>query len=76
MSVNVVCVGRETITYPYPQVRKTEYGRPCGWKGERFPSVERDWARIIGADEAFAERATAKPCPRCGGRVELIPTAP
>ncbi len=46
----------------------------CGWKGERFPSVPITMmAGIAKAD--FERKATAKPCPRCGGRVALIEEA-
>lgn len=47
---------------------------PCGWKGERFaqpPSgnypTTADW---YAAED---QTRTAKPCPRCNGRVEAIP---
>ena len=39
--------------------------QPCGWKGHRSK-----WAHwYLGEPNVN----TAKPCPRCGGRVELIP---
>jgi len=45
----------------------------CGWKGERFPTVPITMmAGIAKAD--FERKVTAKPCPRCGGQVQLIPT--
>jgi hypothetical protein len=49
--------------------------KPCGWQGERFPSVPiTRMAAIARAD--FERKATAKRCPRCGGHVELIFPAP
>lgn len=41
----------------------------CGWKGERFTQPPdgdygMDWAAAV------TRARTAKPCPRCGGRVE------
>lgn len=54
---------------------------PCGWKGERFAigyatrheadtlPIDQLRARVLANTTALR---TAKPCPRCGGRVELI----
>jgi hypothetical protein len=39
--------------------------RKCGWKGER--------AKTWDAPTGYEVAATRKPCPRCGGQVELIP---
>ena len=72
MSNNVRCAGGGNAQWNLGKGRGV--AEPCGWKGERFPSVELlDMARIQSADQAFAERATAKPCPWCKGQVELIP---
>ncbi len=55
---------------------------PCGWEGERFATghVTRREADTLPIAELQARvlanqntLRTAKPCPRCGGRVELIP---
>ncbi len=57
--------------------------QPCGWEGERFATghVTRREADTLPIAELQARvlanqntLRTAKPCPRCGGRVELIPT--
>lgn len=58
--------------------------KPCGWCGERYamgkltPNQERElrpfspeWFRACADADRHAQ--TAKPCPRCGGQVELIP---
>jgi hypothetical protein len=83
MSANVRCAGggwweqaagvgdRGRILY-----RDTQ--QPCGWEGDRFPSQYIYGASLSEGltEEVHAEivrRVTAKPCPRCGGRVELIP---
>ena len=51
------------------------YTEPCGWKGERFPTVSA--AIPIEDEQAAIERAMVRrACPRCGGRVELIPREP
>jgi hypothetical protein len=49
-----------------------EIGPPCGWKGERIPAAPED---VEPMDYAawFARTVQAKPCPWCGGAVELIP---
>lgn len=49
--------------------RKVQAPAPCGWKGERFPN-RLGTHRSVFYDQV---KAIAKPCPRCGGRVELIP---
>lgn len=44
----------------------------CGWKGRRFP-------RPLLAHRGVmidTVKATAKPCPRCGGQVELTQQEP
>lgn len=53
----------------------TGYIRPCGWRGERFGTGDADlWNDDFDIRDAEIIRArTATPCPRCGGRVELIP---
>ncbi len=53
--------------------------RTCGWKGERFTEAATDPAlppkeRIKDWWPRTVALRTAKPCPRCGGKVELIPT--
>jgi hypothetical protein len=56
MSANVHCAGQ---LYAVEQANG-----PCGWKGER--------AKTWDAPTGYERAATTKPCPRCGGRVELI----
>lgn len=78
MSANVRCAGYGIGT------RTAAGGTPCGWKGERYAmgvltdeqdrtlgSYSEKWMAAV--HEADAKARTAKPCPRCGGRVELIP---
>ncbi len=75
---NVRCAGRDLWSPVHGQLP----GTPCGWKGERFakghvthheakhlPIAELQ-ARVLANQNTLR---TAKPCPRCGGRVELIP---
>jgi hypothetical protein len=57
----------------------TTGGMSCGWQGNRFgPScrpadspTERGEIRL-GKVICKVTELTAKPCPRCGGRVEII----
>ena len=59
MSANVRCAGLPSQTDPGKGVPG------CGWKGHRSK-----WAYwYLGETHVN----TAKACPRCGGRVELIP---
>ena len=85
MSANVRCAGN---TPPVPQPGEAEVGLadavygPCGWTGERSSSAEpiepmwlsgqRFWGFARTLNPSWAEAVTAKPCPRCGGQVELI----
>ena len=75
MSANVRCAGN---TPPVPQPGDAEVGLPdaaygpCGWTGERMVLWNpRDGRHLLNA---------SKPCPSCGGQVELIgalaPTKP
>ncbi len=66
MAANVHCTNDKIVV-----TRDGHQLTYCGWKGERFPSVP-DVHGPGGAAE-FERRATAKPCPRCGGKVVLIP---
>jgi hypothetical protein len=77
MATNVRCAGGGRLV-PWAQgVGGTEmryvaghglvirrHGDPCGWRGERRPK---------GHAEMMFDPRTVRPCPRCGGRVELIP---
>jgi hypothetical protein len=56
----------------------------CGWKGERFAigKLTEEQERTLreytptwydAVREADHKAWTAKPCPRCGGTVQLIP---
>ncbi|HEX9355442.1 MAG TPA: hypothetical protein VF933_16695 [Streptosporangiaceae bacterium] len=90
MPANVRCAGGGQVAKdPAPfGLGPTHYerptgGAPCGWKGERFAigHVTRREADTLPIAELQARMLanqntlrTAKPCPRCGGRVELIPT--
>jgi hypothetical protein len=72
MSANVRCAGRSFEQQGQHSAQATP---PCGWKGERFPTVSA--AIPIEDEQAAIERAMVRrPCPRCGGKVELIPTDP
>jgi len=71
VSRNVECTG-----HPH----STQLG--CGWKGERFPSVQMyrevpfvllPGSRFVFTDE-FIDAVATKPCPRCGGIVMPIAT--
>jgi hypothetical protein len=78
MSRNVACAGggdwlrdhgrifRVTDAHMLPIA---EHG-PCGWKGERFPWDHRPEVGPWGHTEAGM---IAKPCPRCGGTVKILP---
>jgi hypothetical protein len=72
MAANVRCAGGGRLV-PWAQgtgsemrwvadhgLVRRQQGDPCGWRGERRPTPGR----------------TLRPCPRCGGRVELIPPQP
>ena len=82
MPANVRCAGGITVGN-HPQTNVIHSDEGCGWKGERFrmgkltPNQDRElrrfspeWFRAC-ADADRAVQVT-KPCPRCGGRVELI----
>jgi hypothetical protein len=45
---------------------------PCGWKGERFANGQRIGVLYFRWDEEDRKARTRKPCPWCGGQVELI----
>jgi hypothetical protein len=66
VSVNVRCAGGAA---------QVNFGKgwqpsdPCGWKGWR----QSGWNSPVLATRIAS--VTAKPCPRCLGRVELIPEA-
>jgi hypothetical protein len=47
--------------------------RTCGWKGERFAVGQRIGVPYFRWDNEDRVARTRRPCPRCGGRVELIP---
>ncbi|HEY5988370.1 MAG TPA: hypothetical protein VIV12_18630 [Streptosporangiaceae bacterium] len=85
MTANVRCAGGGLYTFIPIRLKtahrqgnwssgQTTGGEPCGWKGER-----KGGNRNLGplpAAEFYAElrrRMTELPCPRCGGRVEIIP---
>jgi hypothetical protein len=71
MTRNVECAG-----HPH----STRLG--CGWRGERFPSVQMTRAvpfvllpgsRLVFTDE-YIDAIAKKPCPQCGGIVMPITT--
>jgi hypothetical protein len=73
MSANVRCAGRGTVEAG--GTRTSFSGVTCGWDGFRGTGKgQRAWLR--GAEPRFkanpAWAVTAKPCPRCGGRVERL----
>lgn len=74
MSANVRCAGGLVGSYrsnPDDEwvLVGEEVVEPCGWKGMRVA----DLRAAIFSEPDYNTAATAKPCPRCGGRVELIP---
>ena len=79
MAANVRCAGR---TIPPVGLGSAEVGLPdaaygpCGWKSKRFASGRRIGVPYFRWDQEDHKVRTAKPCPRCGGRVELIPEPP
>lgn len=75
MADNVRCAGR----FARPQVffngrpvvanvtaTEMQIALPCGWKGERK-------RRFVRGGRRLYDLRMVKPCPNCGGRVELIP---
>lgn len=59
------------------RLRYETTSEPCRWRGERFPND--DWLphghisrEACGICSEHDRRITRKPCPRCGGRVQLI----
>lgn len=62
MSANVRCAGNPDMQYVRVSGNRAMFsnGGPCGWKAHRKPVIS-----VSGRD--------LKPCPRCGGRVEVIP---
>lgn len=84
MRANVRCVGRPVAITDREAPTEYDMEPSCGWTGERFamgkltPNQERelrplspDWFRACVDADRVAQ--TSKPCPSCGGRVELIP---
>lgn len=67
MSDNVRCTGLPAREVTADGV-VVERFRPCGWTGERAKGFRA--AEL--SDQGYREAATTKPCPRCGGRVELV----
>lgn len=61
---NVRCAGGGRAEWNLGKGRGV--AEPCGWKGQR--------AKTWDAPTGYERAATAKPCPWCKGRVELIPT--
>jgi ssDNA-binding Zn-finger/Zn-ribbon topoisomerase 1 len=77
VTANVRCTGNPDVQYISVSGSKATFanGGPCGWKGERFPATFIQMAPETASGE-FRRKTTAKPCPRCGGRVELIEADP
>ena len=69
MSANVRCAG---LPFEQQGSHTAQATEPCGWKGARTHG-ERAIGAIDNPRYQYAD-ATAKPCPRCGGRVEMLPT--
>lgn len=74
MAANVCCAGgsawlREhswTFQVINPDMLRLAETGPCGWKGKRRKGD------LLYAPTGRVFEAEAEPCPRCGGRVELI----
>jgi hypothetical protein len=68
---NVQCAGKRIdikgSTVPIP------IADPCGWKGKRLGWISVPQRPDETIEQMVARVATKKPCPRCGGRVQLIP---
>jgi hypothetical protein len=78
MTDNVKCAG-QVVAWSGSSRRPDEIRelrRPCGWKGERFAVGKRVGVSYLHWDDEDRKARTRKPCPRCGGRVELIGEAP
>ena len=84
MSANVRCAGLPIVTRMREMPDEYDQMPPCGWKGERFTrgaavssgdgSAEHPYKFDFLATLANDRQAmTAKPCPRCGGQVVLVP---
>ena|GEM_PF-5053135 len=72
MSANVRCAGGGNAQWNLGKGRGV--AEPCGWKGERFGIGDADLWDDPDIRDARIDRArTAKPCPWCKGRIELIP---
>jgi hypothetical protein len=65
MSTNVRCAGGGS-----PR-RKVEAPAPCGWKGERLGWLNAYMFPTETMEQLEHRVSTAKPCPRCGGKVEI-----
>jgi hypothetical protein len=61
VNASVRCAGNPEVQYIRVAGAKATFanGGPCGWRGKR----------------AKRDLPWSWPCPRCGGRVELIPPA-
>jgi hypothetical protein len=73
--VNVRCAGRQEVVEndPVPGVRKTQYYQPCGWTGQAH-GLESSLPYMIEDTRIVPEVLVGRlPCPRCGGRIELVP---
>lgn len=80
MTANVRCAGHPPFWSEATRTRDLSHVRlkPCGWKGTRTPTLPSVMHPLAGCAicRTVHEVRTAKPCPRCGGRVELIREAP
>jgi hypothetical protein len=82
MAANVQCTGKRFDDPRHPtryQLTACLIGPGRRWKGERFVEAATDPAlppkeRIKDWWPRTVALRTRKPCPRCGGRVEPIPT--
>jgi len=69
VSANVRCAGDGDRPIGTADGRVDHDGAPCGWRGERFSGPVYYHATHPRASASPTDKA----CPRCGGRVELIP---
>jgi hypothetical protein len=81
MSANVRCAGGgfpDDWAYVNDALAGTSKAKPCGWKGKRngpdgwVTQEQSHTLSVVQLRQLRNDAVTAKPCPRCGGTVQLI----